>query len=1124
MVRTRAQSREPEPGWNSGRPNISSRTRSHSKGSQQKNTWRGPRQQGASRLSHIQQAPSSPATPPARPQTDGRPPSPTESEGPEFNHPGGVPKEAIDAARKECRSIRPQGFKNIAVVKGKRHKFVSCYRNAVLLMLFHSNRLMSWIQHRHIPNIEAAGLMVNTRRSRAHSEDGPEPASVAIPYTDVWCELYEVYKIYSTKRDRSLLEEYMRIFWQYLVDEPLFVSSGYEPWDFKIQQDAPEFLDRLINLSIDQVQSFLKDAQEMHPRDPRLEGVASLQETSIHEMILISQTKRRRCFRCRSARNVKIRMEDLDYLTIYPIPLANAGRAKAFENDQAKVVTLEECLLMDSKGELQGWHCDKCSLEWKKNKDEQVQQTRLMEDEEKARELENQLDEEKSNLSTDLWRRWCRLPEVLFLSLNWVADAHGSSKLDIKVNIPETLDLEFLLEKRIPGRQSTQYQLVSIVSHHGDPDSGHYIANLFYDKTRTWYEVDDDRVEEEDFEDILKQQDDWTPYLLMYEKIVDNENEFSKDKEDEDVKNNNDNDDKVVCQSCGCKCQRRPLPPSLTVLPTCRLHGQETELQLATTDMPQHKELFIEVVAKIDAYEIKFPKYGLDNFTLHQKSEPYACIVLDVEDHGNRTAQVKGSATVTIGKKTKESGTDACGKRKWTPDSDDEDDAGPGSSPKQKRNSDQGGEDATQNTTGDGVQGDQQEPESDLTGEGTDQGHEQGPGDPQADELDDEAGAAKASWDGQGKDYEDTEIIESPAEITPDAAVANGNQNKFSPPSTHNSLCDYGRDEDGQNPRRSPNASHNITFGGDGTYDPPSGSGPSTRSTRGATFPRYPASAVARIEEPQLNKTGAWMSLNSRYQAHMQQFFDAIDAVHTNELSKASQAYTELSDMYLRMVRAGAADTNQEHWDQDHERRCRRSTVRNELPRMVSSRGQKRPAPQSNVDPTPQPRGRCTRVSYIMSKDDSNNVRYKDPFKTIHDDAPDRPIYLDGAVDTPDPSWNQKFPARSQPKSKVQEDKAMVMESDHDDGSRVAATDDSCVPGSDLDAENESTVVTDTDAGAAINEDEDEDDNRLEYEQFFNKDGERSTFSKRKKEAVMKDRSKRSWLQGFREMGTRWGV
>lgn len=188
-------------------------------------------------------------------------PSPTQSEGPLFAKPRPIPDEATTAARKK-KDASDSNQATAAAQGGFSNPNVLCFRNSIISMLLHSTRIMSWIQHRHMANLTAAGLSIETyvqvQHAKANNTVPPATPAGLIPYTDVWCELYEVYRAFWTSTDQGTRDAAIKAFWGYLGEKQREVECPL--YEFRYgdgtQHDAGEFLGYLLNLSTSQIEYF----------------------------------------------------------------------------------------------------------------------------------------------------------------------------------------------------------------------------------------------------------------------------------------------------------------------------------------------------------------------------------------------------------------------------------------------------------------------------------------------------------------------------------------------------------------------------------------------------------------------------------------------------------------------------------------------------------------------------------------------------------------------------------------------------------------------------------------------------------------------------------------------------
>jgi hypothetical protein len=138
----------------------------------------------------------------------GTTPGPIITVGPALPSPLVVPGAMIRDLRQSDDRVRTgQGFtnprkKNFAN-RGRLEKDV-CHRNATLLVLLCSSRLLSWIEHLHLPNLFVAGLVTDTwleprlkhwQRTGSLDESLIDEIAGWNTFTNLWCELYELSKL-----------------------------------------------------------------------------------------------------------------------------------------------------------------------------------------------------------------------------------------------------------------------------------------------------------------------------------------------------------------------------------------------------------------------------------------------------------------------------------------------------------------------------------------------------------------------------------------------------------------------------------------------------------------------------------------------------------------------------------------------------------------------------------------------------------------------------------------------------------------------------------------------------------------------------------------------------------------
>ncbi|RXN00577.1 Ubiquitin carboxyl-terminal hydrolase 33 [Acipenser ruthenus] len=107
------------------------------------------------------------------------------------------------------------------------------------------------------------------------------------------------------------------------------------------------------------------------------------------------------------------------------------------------------------------------------------------------------------------------LPEILCIHLKrFRHELMFSTKIGTHVSFPlEGLDLQPFLAKDCAA-QTTSYDLLSVICHHGTASSGHYIAYCRNDLNNQWYEFDDQSVTEVSESSVQNAE----AYVLFYKK------------------------------------------------------------------------------------------------------------------------------------------------------------------------------------------------------------------------------------------------------------------------------------------------------------------------------------------------------------------------------------------------------------------------------------------------------------------------------------------------------------------------------------------------------------------------------------------------------------------------------
>ena len=515
--------------------------------------------------------------------------SPTASDGPRFlqsTAPGSVEMIADVRGGEVWPGVGP-GFVN----EGN-----WCYRNAVLVVLLHSGRLMSWIENHYKPQIEAAGIILSeTTTSKFDGlgnmgskwmpkEETEKPVDLDC-YTDVWIELSQLSQIYrNSTTSATKLENAKALFWAYMSHPNRRREYGGQPeilgprgiGNANQQQDATEFLNLMIRLGGSQLDRF----RDRHPNpDPaEINGRILREINNVTELLQVSQTARFRCVTCSAADRTKYRqrVSEESCLTLgICIPESIPDPEDTEETPFETSVTIEECLVDHCKNFQEGGRCEECDQ--RLENDKKTMRAAAADDEEKAateRRLKTRTDAINST-RTYSWKRFCRLPELLFISLSRYGRMTGTNtpKDNVTVEFSETLDMGPYIEMKRGFRPkgSSTYRLVGIVNHRGGLGYGHYVAQVNVEGE--WYEFNDKHVSNTTLEIILEEQrakqngkrvkmnHRWTPYLLMYEKIAEDEEQDEDESDDDDDENTGaqgDNNHKTNNKDSGHPGSKRP--------------------------------------------------------------------------------------------------------------------------------------------------------------------------------------------------------------------------------------------------------------------------------------------------------------------------------------------------------------------------------------------------------------------------------------------------------------------------------------------------------------------------------------------------------------------------------------
>ncbi|EXJ86843.1 hypothetical protein A1O3_03797 [Capronia epimyces CBS 606.96] len=548
---------------------------------------------------------------PTAPTTTAREISPATSTGPDFDLPAQIPDEATTAARNSMRrTLAPRGFTNPG-------DWV-CYRNAVVVMLLSSKRILNWIQVRYIPRLIAAGVRIETQveAKTVVDEDSDEEAAEnaeGIPYTDVWCELSKLADVYWTDPETNALNNALKAFWNHFESK---IKGRDTEWSAGSQQDATEFLGWLTDIAEDELGELCATLQQAGLLDE--DQAKDLKSTTIDEMTSVSQTVRIRCNMCGILEGLPTmtRIATLNKMTVWPLAI---GKLSASDNAEAKSpspragrsstrstptaqntapVALESLIYKDARGEQEGWLCELC----RPYIIDQTHQNRLDatgDDAQAKAHAEQQNQAELDGLAshrTPVRRQICQLPEVLILSLTRFRhnpSRHRGEAYDkdtTKVKLGETLNLGPFLEHRGTAQPKgpTKYRLKAIVNHLGTRSVGHYTNQVFIDGRS--FTINDTDVKPTSLKSTVNRQDKgWTPYVLLYEKIVDQkdweERMWAQVGNDDD---DDDDDDELVVDD-------------------------GSFFEITTAENPAPGQMSMMISARVQGLKVEFPRFVLDD-------------------------------------------------------------------------------------------------------------------------------------------------------------------------------------------------------------------------------------------------------------------------------------------------------------------------------------------------------------------------------------------------------------------------------------------------------------------------------------------------------------------------------
>jgi hypothetical protein len=418
----------------------------------------------------------------------------------------------------------------------------------------------------------------------------------------------------------------------------------------------------------------------------------------IKEITRVSQTHRHGCVDCN--RDVRFRGKLVEG-TCWEIPLTQDPESPLPKDQKVKVKALEDLLSKCVKSKMKGVRCEQCYdkfEKWKKRLEADAKKDGTEEAEKAANAEIDQSVKEMENRTTSEWRRLCSLPEVLILHFgrfkrvkNTKTKKYEITKDETRVTFEETLDVAPFLEPGMSFGSSTTYRLVAIISHSGELNQGHYVSEVY--SGGCWYTVNDQKVSQTTFDNI-KKETEFTPYVTLYEKIVEDDASDDNDKdsnggpkivgEDSSDDNHADkngsktggdgNDDGERTDVEGPKTaidqdnttgekdehSSAPLNPCLPTY-SPKDGGAPLQMQLAGDRTPEAGQYLVEWWASINDCNFKLPKFLLEAASIpseqfskdgqggrYEANRHWLQVNLTVEDSQHRLAQVTGLGVIQM--------------------------------------------------------------------------------------------------------------------------------------------------------------------------------------------------------------------------------------------------------------------------------------------------------------------------------------------------------------------------------------------------------------------------------------------------------------------------------------------
>ena len=357
-----------------------------------------------------------------------------------------------------------------------------CYRNAALIMLMTSDVFMQYVTW----HIEKYAELAHMELLNGESDPLPQLSL-----------LYQVYWPNTTKKQR---QDAIDGFWAYVQK---FKRDGRWPRHGKhdSEQDAHEFLTWIFSNLRTQLQKAGAGLEELI--------------TPFNDIVQVAYARRKLCVDCGIGKPVKHRIRGPEGEYFLMIDL---GQKRGVPTSKARAI--REVLDDSIQRSTTGFRCDECREDWK----------------EKQAKIQDQhvLKTQRSVMEDKAGKEWVRLrllPEVLFMCFERFKWINGKAKKDkTHVALSDEIDIAPILDKTVPEeeRRHTRYKLRSVISHEGSISTGHYRNYVRVDREHgdQWFSIDDEEGSKVDFSAVNDDQEEWTPYILCWERIIDDNDEL----------------------------------------------------------------------------------------------------------------------------------------------------------------------------------------------------------------------------------------------------------------------------------------------------------------------------------------------------------------------------------------------------------------------------------------------------------------------------------------------------------------------------------------------------------------------------------------------------------------------